>query len=389
MVRTEWDHFHKSQGLARGKPSIYGRCRHFLGQAQQCSERAAQRAPSPWAFSRWGFSGPLGLCQKLWALPARPGRFLRIHTGLRGGWPRGEVLLQVVRRWMNPPASVASGEAGGREWGGHVAQGLRARPRGQRGRVPGCPSPGGGPAPRPHSPGGGPAVMRPQALDGVRLCPEPFPHLGGRWSCSVRVSVASQTGAVTLGSGQAGAARPWWSHGGRGAGKLSAPSGGAGGWLDDSCLLSSVTIACWAAWFLLDQLHIYCLLSCVIPACSASWLLHAELRDFCLLSSIFIACWAVWFLLAHLHDYCLLSCVIPACSSPWLLPAELRDSCLLISMIIACWAAWFLPAQLFDYCMLSFVIPTPVFLPGESQGRGSLVGCHLWGRTELDMTEAT
>ena len=22
----------------------------------------------------------------------------------------------------------------------------------------------------------------------------------------------------------------------------------------------------------------------------------------------------------------------------------------------------------------------PVFLPGESQGRGSLVGCHLWGR---------
>ena len=24
--------------------------------------------------------------------------------------------------------------------------------------------------------------------------------------------------------------------------------------------------------------------------------------------------------------------------------------------------------------------PTPVFLPGESQGRGSLVGCRLWGR---------
>ena len=33
--------------------------------------------------------------------------------------------------------------------------------------------------------------------------------------------------------------------------------------------------------------------------------------------------------------------------------------------------------------------PTPVFLPGESQGRGSLVGCHLWGCTESDMTEAT
>ena len=33
--------------------------------------------------------------------------------------------------------------------------------------------------------------------------------------------------------------------------------------------------------------------------------------------------------------------------------------------------------------------PTPVFLPGESRGRGSLLGCPLWGRTESDMTEAT
>ena len=33
--------------------------------------------------------------------------------------------------------------------------------------------------------------------------------------------------------------------------------------------------------------------------------------------------------------------------------------------------------------------PTPAFLPGESQGRGSLVGCHLWGRTESDTTEAS
>ena len=33
--------------------------------------------------------------------------------------------------------------------------------------------------------------------------------------------------------------------------------------------------------------------------------------------------------------------------------------------------------------------PTPVFLPGESQERGSLVGCHLWGHTESDTTEVT
>ena len=32
---------------------------------------------------------------------------------------------------------------------------------------------------------------------------------------------------------------------------------------------------------------------------------------------------------------------------------------------------------------------TPVFLPRESQGPWSLVGCSLWGRTESDTTEAT
>ena len=33
--------------------------------------------------------------------------------------------------------------------------------------------------------------------------------------------------------------------------------------------------------------------------------------------------------------------------------------------------------------------PTPVFLPGESQGWWSLMGCRLWGRTESDTTKAT
>ena len=32
---------------------------------------------------------------------------------------------------------------------------------------------------------------------------------------------------------------------------------------------------------------------------------------------------------------------------------------------------------------------TPVFLPGEFHGQGSLVSCRLWGRTESDTTEAT
>ena len=31
----------------------------------------------------------------------------------------------------------------------------------------------------------------------------------------------------------------------------------------------------------------------------------------------------------------------------------------------------------------------PVFLPGEPQGRGSLMGWRLWGHTESDTTEVT
>ena len=33
--------------------------------------------------------------------------------------------------------------------------------------------------------------------------------------------------------------------------------------------------------------------------------------------------------------------------------------------------------------------PTPVFLPGESQGRQSLADCRLWDRTESDATGVT
>ena len=34
-------------------------------------------------------------------------------------------------------------------------------------------------------------------------------------------------------------------------------------------------------------------------------------------------------------------------------------------------------------------LDTALFLPGESQGQQSLVGCRLWGHTESDTTEAT
>ena len=52
------------------------------------------------------------------------------------------------------------------------------------------------------------------------------------------------------------------------------------------------------------------------------------------------------------------------------------------------------PARLSDFtftfmCWRRKWQPTPVFLPGESQGQRSLMGCRLWGRTESDTTEAT
>ena len=43
----------------------------------------------------------------------------------------------------------------------------------------------------------------------------------------------------------------------------------------------------------------------------------------------------------------------------------------------------------FHFHALEKEMATPMFLPGESQGRRSLVGCSPWGRTELGMTEAT
>ena len=51
---------------------------------------------------------------------------------------------------------------------------------------------------------------------------------------------------------------------------------------------------------------------------------------------------------------------------------------------------WATSLSLFTFmCWRGKWQPTPVFLPGESPGRRSLVGCHLWGRTGSDTTEVT
>ena len=43
----------------------------------------------------------------------------------------------------------------------------------------------------------------------------------------------------------------------------------------------------------------------------------------------------------------------------------------------------------FHFHALEKEMATLSSVPGESQGRGSLVGCRLWGHTESDTTEAT
>ena len=67
-----------------------------------------------------------------------------------------------------------------------------------------------------------------------------------------------------------------------------------------------------------------------------------------------------------------------------------------VSLLLSCIQGYHYHLSKFHIYVLVYCIgwrrkwqPTPVFLPGESQGRGSLVGCHLWGRTESDTTEVT
>ena len=78
------------------------------------------------------------------------------------------------------------------------------------------------------------------------------------------------------------------------------------------------------------------------------------------------------------------------------LPFDINETDLLVLLYFC----WFLPLclSIFVFCIWILLYwvhwkrkwqPTPVFLPGESQGRGTLAGCRLWGHTELDTTEVT
>ena len=78
----------------------------------------------------------------------------------------------------------------------------------------------------------------------------------------------------------------------------------------------------------------------------------------------------------------------------WWIPG--RNGAKVQSLLITSYQVWVLLRWLTTSLSLFTLLhwrrkwqPTPVFLPGESQGEGSLLGCCLWGRTESDMTEVT
>ena len=62
-----------------------------------------------------------------------------------------------------------------------------------------------------------------------------------------------------------------------------------------------------------------------------------------------------------------------------------------LKMYLACFRNIYCHLFSFTFTFSRFCsnLPTPVFLPAESQGWGSLVGCPLWGCTESDTTKVT
>ena len=59
------------------------------------------------------------------------------------------------------------------------------------------------------------------------------------------------------------------------------------------------------------------------------------------------------------------------------------------AVLYNCFATWFFTCYILHITLDSGSLPTPVILPGESQGRGSLVGCRLWGCTDWSDIAAT
>ena len=95
-----------------------------------------------------------------------------------------------------------------------------------------------------------------------------------------------------------------------------------------------------------------------------------------------------WWFISHMIVYVSMpfSQIIPPSPSPTESKRVFYTS---VSLLLFCIQGYHYHLSKFHIYALVKWQPTPVFLPGESQGWGSLVGCRLWGRTESDMTEAT
>ena len=85
-------------------------------------------------------------------------------------------------------------------------------------------------------------------------------------------------------------------------------------------------------------------------------------------------------------DYAILSCFMEKAMAPhsstlaWKIPWMEEPSRLQSMGLLRVRHDWTTSVSLFTFmhCRRKWQ-PTPVFLPGESQGGGSLVACHLWG----------
>ena len=125
------------------------------------------------------------------------------------------------------------------------------------------------------------------------------------------------------------------------------------------------------------------------PSCS--WLLLATSYYWCLLSQLNCKSLGVW---DHtLCCFCILSekAMAPHSSTlAWKTPWTEEPGGLQSMGSLRVRDDWATSLSLFSFTHWRRKWqPTPVILPRESQGRRSLVGCHLWGRTESNTTEAT
>ena len=113
-----------------------------------------------------------------------------------------------------------------------------------------------------------------------------------------------------------------------------------------------------------------------------SKLLSLAFEAFCIRSWLWCGVHSTHFTLSHVC-ICVCSTMAPYSSTlAWKIPRVEEPGRLQSMGSLRVGHDWVTSLSLFTFMHWSRKWqPTPVLLPGESQGRGSLVGCHLWGRT--------